>query len=85
MSACESPFKADGTGTGSIAASTQAGIGNVVAGSLFSTLQSAGMGKAGVAVVAGAVKGVGGVMGLGSAASIFKGSLFGRNGTAPEV
>lgn len=44
---------------GSAAAGVQAGIGNVIAGSLFATLQSAGAGGAGVAIVNGVVQGVG--------------------------
>lgn len=46
---------------GSLASLTQAEIGNVVAGSAFATLQSAGMGGYGVSVVNGAVQ-AGGVV-----------------------
>lgn len=42
-------------GTGSAAAAAQASIGNVVAGSTFAVLQSAGAGGAGLAVVNGVV------------------------------
>lgn len=45
--------------TGSIAAGVQAGIGNVVAGSAFAILQSAGAGGAGAAIVGGAVQAAG--------------------------
>ncbi|KAF2873207.1 hypothetical protein BDV95DRAFT_605763 [Massariosphaeria phaeospora] len=50
-------FTAGGVAAGSAAAGIQAGIGNVVAGSVFATLQSAAMGGAGAAVVNGVVGG----------------------------
>merc|ERR1711964_99944 len=55
-------FTSTGVGAGSIAAAAQAGIGNVVAGSTFATLQSAGaagLGTASTAAIgtAGAVGG----------------------------
>lgn len=40
----------------SIAATVQSSIGNVAAGSIFATLQSAGAGGVGAAVVSGAVQ-----------------------------
>lgn len=43
--------------SGSIAAGAQAGMGNVAAGSLFATLQSAAMGGYGAATVNGIVQG----------------------------
>jgi hypothetical protein len=48
--------------TGSIATVVQSGIGNVAAGSLFATCQSAGAGGAGLAVINGAVQVGGGVL-----------------------
>jgi len=54
-------FKASGVAAGSLAAGWQASIGNVVAGSVFSGLQSVGAG-AGVGLAA---KAVGGVAGAG--------------------
>lgn len=50
-------FGSGGVIGGSLAAGAQAGIGNVVLGSIFATLQSAGAGGAGVAVVNGVVQG----------------------------
>jgi hypothetical protein len=44
---------------GSAAAAAHSGIGNVVAGSVFSTLQSAGAGGVGAGVVNGVVQGAG--------------------------
>merc|ERR1711962_1598414 len=55
-------FKAAGVAAGTMAAGWQASIGNVAAGSLFSSLQSVGAG-AGVGV---AVKAVGGALGAGT-------------------
>ncbi|KAG6034866.1 hypothetical protein E4U41_006347 [Claviceps citrina] len=46
---------------GSVAAAIQSSIGNVVAGGLFATLQSAAAGGAGAAVVNGAVSAAGGL------------------------
>ncbi|QPH00569.1 hypothetical protein C2857_004319 [Epichloe festucae Fl1] len=57
-----SGFGSLGPIAGSAAACVQSGIGNVVAGSAFATLQSAGMGGAGAAVVNGVVSTVGGVV-----------------------
>ncbi|OCK86955.1 uncharacterized protein K441DRAFT_671561 [Cenococcum geophilum 1.58] len=48
-----SGFGSTGVGAGTTAAGAQSSIGNVVAGSVFSTLQSAGTGGAGLAVVNG--------------------------------
>lgn len=48
-----------GTNKGSLAAGAQAVAGNVVAGGLFATVQSAAMGGAGVAAVSSALQGVG--------------------------
>ncbi|KAG6237264.1 hypothetical protein E4U25_002868 [Claviceps purpurea] len=50
-------FGALGPVAGSAAAGIQSGIGNVAAGSLFATLQSAGMGGAGTVMVNAAVSG----------------------------
>ena len=61
-------FGAAGPVAGSIAAGIQAGIGNVAAGSLFATLQSAAMGGFGVAIVSGTVEAGAGVL---AAASLF--------------
>ncbi|KAG6197129.1 hypothetical protein E4U50_007983 [Claviceps purpurea] len=61
-------FGALGPVAGSAAAGIQSGIGNVAAGSLFATLQSAGMGGAGIAVVNAAVSGA---AGAGSALRAF--------------
>jgi hypothetical protein len=47
---------------GTIAATAQGTIGNVAAGSVFATLQSAGAGGAGLAAVNGAVQIGGGIM-----------------------
>lgn len=48
--------------TGSLAAGMQSGIGNVVAGSLFAILQSAGTGGVGLATVNGVVQAGGAMM-----------------------
>lgn len=56
---------------GSIAAGIQAGIGNVVAGSAFATLTSAGMGGYGAAVVAGAAQAAGGAAAAVGAAGAY--------------
>ena len=48
--------------SGSAAAVVQSGIGNIAAGGLFSTLQSAAAGGYGVAAVHGVVQTVGGVV-----------------------
>lgn len=45
--------------TGTLAAGAQAGVGNIAAGGIFATIQSAAMGGYGVAAVAGAVQGLG--------------------------
>jgi hypothetical protein len=52
---------------GSAAAAAQGGIGNVVLGSVFATLQSAGAGGVGAGVVNGVVQGAG--VGFAAAAS----------------
>jgi hypothetical protein len=53
---------------GTIAASAQATIGNVVAPSLFATLTSAGAGGYGIAAISGAAQWVGGtILGLAMA------------------
>ncbi|KAI0147425.1 hypothetical protein GGR57DRAFT_250664 [Xylariaceae sp. FL1272] len=59
-------FGAAGPAAGGIAAGIQAGVGNVVAPSLFATLQSAAMGGYGAAVVGGAVQAAGGVVAGGA-------------------
>ncbi|KAI0181665.1 hypothetical protein GGR52DRAFT_48688 [Hypoxylon sp. FL1284] len=59
-------FGADGIAKASLAAGIQSGIGNVVAPSLFATLQSAGMAGYGAAVVNGAVSAGGGTLALAS-------------------
>jgi len=59
---------ADTVFIGSIAATAQAGIGNVAGGTLFATATSAGMGGAGLSVVAAAAQGGFGVLAAGSAA-----------------
>lgn len=56
---------------GSIAAGVHSTIGNVAAGSLFATLQSAGMGGYGVAVVNTVAQAVGGVGSIVAAADFF--------------
>ncbi|KAF1996227.1 hypothetical protein P154DRAFT_580154 [Amniculicola lignicola CBS 123094] len=48
-------FTGVGVAAGSLAAGIQSGLGNVVAGGVFATLQSAAMGGYGAATVAGAV------------------------------
>jgi hypothetical protein len=53
---------------GSLAAGIHAGIGNVVAGSAFATVQSAAMAGYGTAVVGGIVQGVGVAVAAGGAA-----------------
>jgi hypothetical protein len=61
---------------GSVAASTQAGIGNVVAGSTFATLTSAGAGGYIVATIIGAVQAAGGaILGIAGAAAAFVGFM----------
>ena len=47
---------------GTVAAATQSSIGNVAAGGVFATLQSAGAGGAGLAAVNGVVQIGGGVI-----------------------
>ncbi|KAI0446877.1 hypothetical protein F4803DRAFT_546729 [Xylaria telfairii] len=61
-------FGANGIVGGSIAAGIQSGIGNVVAPSLFATLQSAAAGGYGVATVAATVQGLGVTAGSACAA-----------------
>ncbi|KAI1798529.1 hypothetical protein F4811DRAFT_548165 [Daldinia bambusicola] len=56
-------FGASGIVGGSIAAGAQSAIGNVAAGSLFATLQSAGMAGYGAAAVNGVVQ-AGGILGV---------------------
>jgi len=65
-------FSAGGVGAGSIAAASQAAIGNVAAPSAFAFLTSTAMGGYGLAAVNGAVQVAGGVMmaGAGPAAWI---------------
>lgn len=53
---------------GSAAAAVQSGIGNVVSGSVFATLQSAAAGGYGVAAVTTAVQAVGAAIGSTGAA-----------------
>ncbi|KAI1737761.1 hypothetical protein F4680DRAFT_468019 [Xylaria scruposa] len=65
-------FGANGIVAGSIAAGVQAGIGNVVAGSTFATLQSAAMAGYGTAAVAGVVQGLGSAVVAGGFWSMFK-------------
>ena len=62
-------FGALGPGAGSIAAGWQASIGNVAAGSLFSTLQSAGMGGAAAGIFTG-IGVTGGVVTTGTVTSM---------------
>ena len=59
-------FTAEGIAAGSIAAGIQSGIGNVVAGSTFATLQSAGMSGAlnAIGSAAGTVSMAAGAVGL---------------------
>ncbi|KID90870.1 hypothetical protein MGU_01824 [Metarhizium guizhouense ARSEF 977] len=52
-------FSSSGITAGSLAATVQSGIGSVVAGGAFATLQSAGAGGAGLAIVNGVAQGVG--------------------------
>ncbi|KAF2448235.1 hypothetical protein P171DRAFT_428344 [Karstenula rhodostoma CBS 690.94] len=61
-------FTAGGVAAGSIAAGIQAGIGNVVAGSVFATLTSAGMAGYGLPIVLGGVGGISSAVGWGIAA-----------------
>jgi hypothetical protein len=61
---------------GTIAASVQSGTGNVAAGSLFATLQSAGAGGTGLVAVNGAIQLGGGVMtAAGSSLAFLKSKL----------
>ncbi|KAH6654318.1 hypothetical protein BKA67DRAFT_274924 [Truncatella angustata] len=59
-------FGAQGVAAGSLAAGVQGGIGNVIAGSAFATLQSAGAAGAGAAMVNGVVQAGGAGVALGS-------------------
>jgi len=63
-------FGSSGPLAGSIAAGAQAGVGNIAAGSFLATLQSAGMGGYGVAIVNGVVSAVAGIIGAATGASI---------------
>jgi hypothetical protein len=61
---------------GSVAASTQAGIGNVIAGSTFATLTSAGAGGYIITTIIGAVQAAGGaILGIAGAAAAFVGFM----------
>ncbi|KAL6235166.1 hypothetical protein BDW75DRAFT_240448 [Aspergillus navahoensis] len=60
-------FSAGGVQAYSLAASAQSVIGNVAAGSMFATLQSAGTGGAGLAVINGIAQTGTLVVGVGSA------------------
>ncbi|KAM7216266.1 hypothetical protein V8F06_008385 [Rhypophila decipiens] len=64
-------FGSSGIVGGSMAAGIQAGIGNVVAGSTFATLTSAGMGGYGAAAVAAAGQAVGGMTAAAGAAGVY--------------
>ncbi|KAK4651916.1 hypothetical protein QC762_606745 [Podospora pseudocomata] len=68
-------FTAEGVAATSIAAGIQAGIGNVVGGSVFAICQSAAAGGAGAAAVATGTQVVGGVAAAGAALGKF---LWGR-------
>ncbi|ETR98859.1 hypothetical protein M419DRAFT_44019, partial [Trichoderma reesei RUT C-30] len=54
-------FTSSGVAAASIASGTQAGIGNVAAGSGFAVMQSAAAGGYGVGILTGIVQAVGGV------------------------
>ncbi|RDW57433.1 uncharacterized protein DSM5745_11517 [Aspergillus mulundensis] len=60
-------FTAGGVQAGSLAAGAHSVLGNVVAGSLFAVLQSAGAGGAGLAVLNGAAQVGGLAVGVGNA------------------
>ncbi|KAK4640792.1 hypothetical protein QC761_606745 [Podospora bellae-mahoneyi] len=64
-------FTAEGVAATSIAAGVQAGIGNVVGGSVFAICQSAAAGGAGAAAVATGTQVVGGVAAVGAALGKF--------------
>ena len=68
-----------GPAAGSLAAMIQGGLGNLVAGSAFATLQSAAMGGYGAAVVAGAAQGAGAVVAAAGAAGAAGAALRGRS------
>jgi hypothetical protein len=61
-------FSSLGPIAGSIAAGWQAGIGNVAAGSLFSVLQSAGMGGFGTGIITAVASAIGGALGAAAGA-----------------
>ncbi|KAI1374882.1 hypothetical protein F4677DRAFT_447148 [Hypoxylon crocopeplum] len=63
-------FGATGIAPASLAAVVQSGIGNVVAGSAFATLQSAGMAGYGAAVVNGAVQAGGATVALSTGVAV---------------
>lgn len=67
-----------GPAAGSLAVMIQSGLGNVLAGSAFATLQSAAMGGYGAAVVAGAAQGAGAVVAAAGAAGAAGAALRGR-------
>jgi len=72
-----SGFGSTGVGAGTIAAGAQGSIGNVVAGSVFATLQSAGAGGTGLAVVNGVVQIGGGIMAaIGSGVAFCRSELW---------
>ncbi|KAM7197249.1 hypothetical protein V8F33_005677 [Rhypophila sp. PSN 637] len=68
-------FGSSGVAAGSFAAGVQATIGNVVGGSLFATLTSAGMGGYGAATVAAAGQVVGGIVAGAGAAGVLAGKI----------
>ncbi|TLD26612.1 hypothetical protein PspLS_04369 [Pyricularia sp. CBS 133598] len=63
-------FGGSGPIAGGIAASVQSGMGNVLAPSLFATLQSAAMGGYGVTAVLGTVQAAGGLFAVAAAAQV---------------
>ncbi|OTA86310.1 hypothetical protein M434DRAFT_399952 [Hypoxylon sp. CO27-5] len=71
-------FGANGIAAGSVASGIQAGIGNVAAGSVFATLQSAGMAGYGAAIVNGVVQAGGAAVAVATAAKANFLSLVGR-------
>ncbi|KAK4113359.1 hypothetical protein N656DRAFT_778128 [Canariomyces notabilis] len=73
-------FGPSGPIAGSIAAGVQSAIGNVAAGSVFATCQSAAMGGAGAATLASAAQGVG--LGVAAAAGAAAAKL--AKGTSDE-
>ncbi|RFU27225.1 hypothetical protein B7463_g9104, partial [Scytalidium lignicola] len=73
-----------GVGAGTLAAGIQSGIGNVVGGSLFATMQSAAAGGAGAAVVNGVVMTGGATIAGGSGLAWVKSKLWNYGNTTAD-